>query len=77
MSFSGPCAINNHSTNLPNFDLNLLYIYSDVAEPQIVGNTVVHLLRVITVKRKDGEMVHKMFDKPILLSTFKENFSND
>ena len=31
----------------PNFYLKLLYVYSDIAEPQIVGHMVALLLRVI------------------------------
>lgn len=58
----------------PNFDLKLLYIYSDIAEPQIVGHTVSPLLRVIPVKGKDGDMVHEVFDRPHYVPLSRKNF---
>ena len=58
----------------PNYDLKLLYIYSDIIEPQIVGHTVAPLLRVITVKGKDGDMIHETFDRPHYLPISRKNF---
>lgn len=58
----------------PHSDLKLLYIYNDIAEPQIVGDTVAPLLRVITVKGQDGDMIHEMFDRPHYVSLTRKNF---
>lgn len=58
----------------PNFDLKLFYIYSDIVEPQIVGHTVAPLLRVITVKGEDGDMVHEVFDRPHYVPLSRKNF---
>ena len=58
----------------PNYDFKLLYIYSDIVEPQIVGHTVAPLLRVVTVKGKDGDMIHEMFDRPHYLPLSQKNF---
>ena len=58
----------------PNYDFKLLCIYSNIVEPQIVGHTVAPLLRVVTVKGKDGDMIHEMFDRPHYLPLSRKNF---
>lgn len=63
-------------TTDPNYDLKLLYIYLDIVEPQILKHAVPPppLLRVITVKGKEGDMIHKMFDRPHYLPLSLKNF---
>ncbi len=39
-----------------------LYVYTDVVEPRVVGDTVVPLLRVVPIEGKHGDVVSKSFD---------------
>lgn len=57
----------------PNVDLHLLYIYSDITQPEIVGDIVAPLLRTLTVKGKDGEMIHEQFERPHYLPVSRKN----
>jgi len=41
--------------------LTSLYVYSDVIEAQIVGDSMVPLLRIINVEGKDGDIISKKF----------------
>lgn len=58
----------------PHADFKLLYLYSDIVEPQIVGDTVAPLLRVIPVKGEDGDMIHEVFDRPHYIPVTRKNF---
>lgn len=42
----------------------VLLIYTDIVEPQIVGDVVAPLLRIVTVTGKDGEMVDVQYERP-------------
>lgn len=68
MSFESPNVAD------PNYNSNLLYVYNDIIEPQIVGDTVAPLLRVITVKGHDGDTIHELFDRPHYTSVTRKNF---
>lgn len=68
MYFDSPFAADPHA------DFKLMYIYSDLVEPQIVGDTVAPLLRVIPVKGHDGEMIHEVFDRPHYIPVTRKNF---
>ncbi|GBM88047.1 hypothetical protein AVEN_215116-1 [Araneus ventricosus] len=48
----------------PNVDLYLLCIYTDIIQPEIAGGVFAPLLRIGTVKGKDGDMIHEIFDRP-------------
>jgi len=43
---------------------NALYVYCDLCEPQIVGDTFAPLLRTVFLSGKPGEMVNTIFDPP-------------
>lgn len=58
----------------PTYNFNLLYVYNDIIEPQIVGDTFAPLLRVITVKGQDGNMIHELFDRPHYIPLARKNF---
>ena len=47
-----------------NRGLTALYIYCDLCEPQIVGDTLAPLLRIVDIKGKDGETVLKNCNPP-------------
>ena len=44
--------------------LTSLYVYSDVIEAQIIGDSMVPLLRIISVEGKDGDIISKAFQDP-------------
>ncbi|GBN55100.1 hypothetical protein AVEN_25261-1 [Araneus ventricosus] len=48
----------------PIVDLYLLYIYADIIQPEMVGGVFAPLLRIVTVKEKDGDMLHGIFHRP-------------
>lgn len=60
----------------PNVDLHLLYIYTDIIQPEMVGGIVAPLLRILTVKGKDGEMVHAQFERPHYLPLSRKNIES-
>ena len=39
-------------------------VYSDIAEPQIVGDVLAPLLRIINVTGNDGEVICVKYDRP-------------
>jgi|GEM_PF-3108127 len=44
-----------------------LFVYTDIIEPQIVGNTMVPMLRMINLKGKSGDAVTETFENPYYL----------
>ena len=42
----------------------ILMVYTDIIEPQIVGNVLAPLLRIVNVTGRDGEMVSAQYDRP-------------
>ncbi|GBL84000.1 hypothetical protein AVEN_208317-1 [Araneus ventricosus] len=42
----------------------VLFLYTDIVEPQIVGNVFAPLLRIVNVTGSDGEMVCVQYDRP-------------
>ena len=51
-----------------------LYVYTNVVEPRVVGDSVVPLLRIVPLEGKHGDMVSKSFDNvqyvPVLHKEF-------
>ena len=43
------------------FGITAIYVYCDIVQPQIVGNTNVHLLRTISVSGKSSDVITKTF----------------
>ncbi|GBM86818.1 hypothetical protein AVEN_47494-1 [Araneus ventricosus] len=41
-----------------------LFLYTDIVEPQIVGDVFAPLLRIVNVTGSDGEMVCVQYDRP-------------
>ena len=41
-----------------------LYVYCDLCEPQIVGDSLSPLLRIVDSKGKDGQLIVKMYNQP-------------
>ena len=43
------------------FSITAIYVYCDIVQPQIAGNTNVHLLRTIPVSGKSGDVITETF----------------
>ena len=56
--------------------LNSLYIYSDVIEAQIVGDSMVPLLRILQVEGKDGDIVSRTFQDPPYFPASRKSFDS-
>ena len=68
--------IESPSSADPNADFRLFYIYCDIVEPQIVGDVYAPLLRIVTVKGQDGEMVHELYDRPHYIPLIRKKFQS-
>lgn len=54
----------------------VLMIYSDIVEPQIVGDVLAPLLRIVNVTGKDGEVICVTFDRPHYLPISRKSFDS-
>ena len=52
-----------HSVDI-NRGLTALYVYCNLCEPQIVGDTLAPLLRIVDSKGKDGQNIVKFYGQP-------------
>ena len=52
-----------------------LYVYSDLVQPQVVGDSLVPLLRAVPVKGKDGDYIHHNYVAPMYLPLQRNYFS--
>lgn len=57
-----------------NSDFHLFYLYTDIVEPQVIGDVQAPLLRIITVRGQDGGMIHELFDRPHYVPILRKNF---
>lgn len=48
----------------PCADYRVLMVYTDIIEPQVVGDVLAPLLRIVNVKGENGEMVLEQYDRP-------------
>ena len=58
-----------------NAGLYSLYVYCDIVEAQLVGDTEVPLLRIVAVEGKHGDMVTKTFQNPQYLPLAQKHFN--
>jgi len=56
--------------------MSALYVYCDVAENVPVGDTEAPLLRIIDASGKNGDDVHRAFDKPRYIPVQKKKFDS-
>jgi hypothetical protein len=56
--------------------MDSLYIYCDLCEPQIVGNSMEPLLRVLPVGGSYGSVIHRVFVAPHYVGLLKKEFSS-
>ena len=54
---------------------NLIYVYSDIVEPQMVGTSRVPLLRIVHVKGEHGNSIEKLFYAPQYLPVVSKEIS--
>ena len=64
--------------NTYNIEVNCqsLFVYYDILEHTIVGDTKVPLLRSISVSGKNGNIIREMFDKPMYVPIQKKHFES-
>ena len=55
--------------------IDSLYVYCDICEPQIVGNSLERLLRIIPVKGSYGDIVMETFTLPHYINVLHKSFS--
>lgn len=51
-----------------------LFVYCDLVEPNVVGNSLVPLLRIIRVRGKDGDTLSRTFENPLYFSLVRNRF---
>lgn len=51
----------------------VLMIYTDIVEPQIVGGILAPLLRIVKVRGEDGEMISEQYDRPHYLPVSRKH----
>ncbi|XP_035212161.1 uncharacterized protein F54H12.2-like [Stegodyphus dumicola] len=61
----------------PHASFPVIYVYSDIVEPQLVGDTQAPLLlRIVKVNGKDGEMVSAHYERPQYVPRDSPTFSD-
>ncbi|GFX09158.1 uncharacterized protein TNCV_4167371 [Trichonephila clavipes] len=58
----------------PNASFPLIYVYSDLVEPQIVGDVQAPLLKIVKVEGKDGEVVNAHYTRPHYVPVIRRHF---
>lgn len=53
-----------------------LYIYCDLVESQILGNTLVQLLRIVPTEGNYGDIINTTFHSPHYISVLKKHFNS-
>ena len=56
--------------------VDALYVYSDILRPNLVGDALVPLLRIVPVTGERGRMSHVEYIKPVYYPVGKQNFSS-
>ena len=55
--------------------IDSLYVYTDIVQTKLVGNTAVPLLRVVPVDGDYGTMVYKEYSSPVYSPLSKSTFN--
>ena len=56
--------------------IDSIYVYCDICEPQIIGDTYEHILRILPVSGHYGEIVTNTFVDPHYIGVLRKNFSS-
>jgi hypothetical protein len=60
----------------PHRRIQSLFVYCDVLEHVPVGDVKAPLLRIVGVSGKEGDVVRRIFDKPLYVPVQKKNFES-
>jgi hypothetical protein len=55
--------------------MDSLFVYCDLVEPQIVGNSLEQLLRIVPIKGKHGDYISSVFVAPHYIQILKKEFA--
>jgi hypothetical protein len=55
-------------------DFSFFYVYSDIVEPQVVGDIQAPLLRIVKVDGKNGEIISCHYDRPQYVPVIRQSF---
>ena len=80
-----PCEIESFDNNIeqtlvspyvvdPCAHYRVLMVYSDIVEPQVIGDILAPLLRIVNVTGNDGEVVCVKYDRPHYLPVSRKSF---
>ena len=61
--------ISQHMTDV-NYSLRSIFVYCDLIRPRVVGDTVAHLLRVLTSKKSEDEVYHR-YSKNLIIFLYR------
>ena len=50
------------------------YVYRDLVEQQIVGDVQAPLLKIVSVKGNDGEIINTHYSRPFYLPVIRQHF---
>lgn len=72
-SIDGKTIMSEHVSDIDG-GIHSLYVYCDLLEHVIVGDTSAPLLRLVDAKGKNGDMQHRCYDPPRYVPLRKKNF---
>lgn len=66
------------SPRAPNINLGMysLYVYCDLVQSQLVGDTQVPLLRIVPIEGKHGDVITRTYQSPQYLPVSRKNFES-
>ena len=56
--------------------IDSLFVYSDIVQPQVVGDSMQPLLRILPVGGRYGEIIHRVFVAPHYIDVLQKDFSS-
>lgn len=57
----------------PSSHFKVLFVYTDIVDPQVVGDVLAPLLRIVKVTGSDGDVVSALYDRPHYLPLSRKN----
>ena len=56
--------------------IDSLFVYCDIVSPQVVGDSMQHLLRILPVGGKYGDIINHVFVSPHYMDVLQKDFSS-
>lgn len=56
--------------------IDSLFVYCDIVAPQIVGNSMQPLIRILPVEGKYGDIIHRVFVSPHYVDVLQKDFAS-